>query len=1019
MLLTARRLLKRLSVDTINTMGRSLAKLSLQDPNSLSEIILDNICAYENFIEPVLGILIFWHPYALDILLWRALKLLSQTGKFMNLSIFLGALLSRFSTTLSIEAYLSTLLRIMLAGRSDTMSCLAYLLSRISGLEALEEWTEHQVLIKACADPIFFSVFSSTSLFTQTHSDFSRLTAALASTGYLAVFWVGIPRLVSQNTPILDQEFGCFKFSKNIKTSGQLLDSQRRLFLQYTDVLRLSGIKHLSVPDIIKNQSHILPYSQTDDSVHSIENTVIYRTLQDGAVDETSLASLFWSSPSWSLVEASDISANFHLPPDISIYDTNLYKAKLRKFPIPDEHFIFTHLWKRAVFSPVDAIFCANFLCIFITKVECDASMPAEINIETVVSTESHLVIEDSKRLLSAVLALPCNILPSLTQSESAELGIFLDTLLLALMSKLNWKQAIFNLFIFVMEDLLNTTTQKHEMAYIRRRNLLYMLSKMTRSFPRGRNEEKILATYLQSSIQLESSNDLKLVMRRYLHMLLQKEENQGTSDCDAQFSSKLAEIQQRVDYLAIETESQAMQVEDDDTFRREGVLESVPGTSSRDELNKLLLEEMQKEQQELKLHREAKQASKDDRKIHENQTPLASSTDAADAIEPSVLTAAFTQDLQCDSAKVTSEDKSLKASSIVAIAKSREALKGNSDQDTCKSSNNLDLSEQVTKRLKLDDIRDKALRHRQESELVGRIEGDHSQNSRHLSQRRLLHSEEIARRGDILDRHDTKQHVLSEDDSRYKGIFKHDNNKQKLQSLDERNYRARPVESFSVESKMPAREGQPGRQVSAKEINISQQDGLRSQDLVKIKEPLRTQEPARPQSRTDNHLQGDQMRAILRGKTDPLLRPPDYNNPRQNVAPKDRLDASRILKEDESRRPVEESRRSAEDERRLDYHQKRQDATRRLVDLERERLRQDDRRLLDDERRLIERQIPTEAAQRRQERTFFDALYHDDALSSFRRRPLPPPSRGRSPSIPPPPAVRSRNTSPRSRRRM
>ena len=490
--LSAKKLVKRLANETIVSVGRALAKLALRNPFVVSEVLLDSVAAYDNFITVVAEILKFWSPFSLDVLMYRAVKIL-RNRPANNLSLLLASICSRYPDVIDLESYVEMLMTLFIEDRSDSIECYSNLVSKMTGLEPLEEWSEEQIKVKAGPLSQFRHMFLNSKLFNphekSDNAHFAKLMDCLSRTGHVIPLLIALIQKtqMSYRVPVEDPETGEYHFlgsskQMTIKEIGKLIDVARDALMQQVDYMRLTigGSSDQGLLAFVDSFEHY--------GIPSPESFILGK-LFSKSVDSEEKTS-FWSLDLVDLINVSSVD-----------------------MPGSQRQLVYDFILPRMKLSIIDALFCGKFV----------ASLYA------------------SGKVTGAIFAdfakLPSIVLKYLSQNESVHLGYMLNVVLPSIQqpsgtesldsesaSEDSCAVSHVSLVITLFKDVVNilraTDALNSELDYIVRRNCMFFLIKMTNSFPYFVELGELMTFYFSTMAEIEVHNDLKLVMRRYLQML-------------------------------------------------------------------------------------------------------------------------------------------------------------------------------------------------------------------------------------------------------------------------------------------------------------------------------------------------------------------------------------------------------------------------------------------------------------------------------------------------------------------
>lgn len=186
------RILRRLSRENAKYLGRKLGKLMIQFPLKSSEIILEQVEAYPNMIQPIVDSLKYCSHLALDILLYQLMLRLSSSRHklkddgqhvalwFSALSSFTGAFCKRYQN-IDLQVIMQYIMNKLKDGQSFDLLILRELIRNMSGIEITKDISMDSIL-RTCGGPYLQSLYSnSTRLALEYTKSAMRLRKSLES----------------------------------------------------------------------------------------------------------------------------------------------------------------------------------------------------------------------------------------------------------------------------------------------------------------------------------------------------------------------------------------------------------------------------------------------------------------------------------------------------------------------------------------------------------------------------------------------------------------------------------------------------------------------------------------------------------------------------------------------------------------------------------------------------------------------------------------------------------------------
>ena len=156
-----KRMLRRLSKDNTKQYGRHLGKISHSNPGTVFNTILSQVQGYDNMIVPIVDMLKYASPMSFDVLSYVMLAQLSTPSKdrlkqdglnvslwMHSLSSFCGNLYKKYPSV-ELVGLLQYIANTLKSGQSLQLLLLRDLVTKMSGIEVLEDISHEQLLAQA------------------------------------------------------------------------------------------------------------------------------------------------------------------------------------------------------------------------------------------------------------------------------------------------------------------------------------------------------------------------------------------------------------------------------------------------------------------------------------------------------------------------------------------------------------------------------------------------------------------------------------------------------------------------------------------------------------------------------------------------------------------------------------------------------------------------------------------------------------------------------------------------------
>ena len=156
-----KRMLRRLSKDNTKQYGRHLGKISHSNPGTVFNTILSQVQGYDNMIVPIVDMLRYASPMSYDVLSYVMLAQLATPSKdrlkqdglnvslwMQSLSSFCGNLYKKYPS-IELVGLLQYIANTLKSGQSLQLLLLRDLVTKMSGIEVLEDISHEQLLAQA------------------------------------------------------------------------------------------------------------------------------------------------------------------------------------------------------------------------------------------------------------------------------------------------------------------------------------------------------------------------------------------------------------------------------------------------------------------------------------------------------------------------------------------------------------------------------------------------------------------------------------------------------------------------------------------------------------------------------------------------------------------------------------------------------------------------------------------------------------------------------------------------------
>lgn len=243
-----RKVMRRLTKDNVKQYGRLLAKLCHSNPVIVLPVILEQLQAYDNLIQPVVDALKYLTPLGFDVLSFVLVDCLANPSKdrlkedgtnlstwLQGLALFTGSLYRRYYNVVDPTGILTYLGKQMLDDSSFDLMVLSELLYRMGGVETGSNLSEAHVEALAGGVVLRAEVTLNETLQHQLKSIkkvSGKLVEVLIKSELLIPLWILLGQ--QRNTAIFTGDH------THVKLLCTLLDMGRKVLLQYTKLIENS-----------------------------------------------------------------------------------------------------------------------------------------------------------------------------------------------------------------------------------------------------------------------------------------------------------------------------------------------------------------------------------------------------------------------------------------------------------------------------------------------------------------------------------------------------------------------------------------------------------------------------------------------------------------------------------------------------------------------------------------------------------------------------------------------------------
>ena len=241
------RILRRLSRENVKHLGRKLGKLVTKCPLDVTKVILDQVEAYPNMIQPVVESLKYCSSLSLDVLLYQIICRLSSSkikvksdGQhvmmwFSSLSAFTGLLCRHFSRV-DLHAIMYYIVGRLKDGQNFDMLVFSEIIKNMTGIEIIRDVSDSGMMLSS-SGPYLRSTSNTLSACSLEHSRkcFSRLRNVLGSVHGDANLASSLLVLLAKSRKVIVSS----EASQQLKFISQWYDESHHVLVQYVSCLHM------------------------------------------------------------------------------------------------------------------------------------------------------------------------------------------------------------------------------------------------------------------------------------------------------------------------------------------------------------------------------------------------------------------------------------------------------------------------------------------------------------------------------------------------------------------------------------------------------------------------------------------------------------------------------------------------------------------------------------------------------------------------------------------------------------
>lgn len=244
-----RRIMRRLTKENVRQYGRLIAKIAHSNPTIVFPVILDQIQAYDNLIQPVVDSLKYLTPLDFDVLMFALIDSLANPNKerlkedgtnlslwLQGLAVFTGSLFRKYHATVDVEGMLQYIVNQLRDGNAFDLVILSELIFRMGGIESIANLSDAHVEALAGGPLLLSEVLHNASVATAASASIrpnkranAKLVQALVSSHLGIPLWILLAR--QRGVSSFRGERG------HLKLIGTLLDTGHAAFTQYSSLI--------------------------------------------------------------------------------------------------------------------------------------------------------------------------------------------------------------------------------------------------------------------------------------------------------------------------------------------------------------------------------------------------------------------------------------------------------------------------------------------------------------------------------------------------------------------------------------------------------------------------------------------------------------------------------------------------------------------------------------------------------------------------------------------------------------
>lgn len=241
------RILRRLSRENVKHLGRKLGKLITRCPLHVTKVVLDQIEAYPNMIQPVVDSLKYCGSLSLDVLLYHIIHRLSSSkikvksdGQhvmtwFSSLSAFTGLLCRHFSRV-DLHAIIYYIVGTLKDGQNFDMLVFSEIIKSMTGIQIIRDVSDSS-MISSSSGPYLRSTSNKVSIGSSEHSRkcLLRLRSVLSDVHGDANLASSLLVLLAKSRQVIVSS----EASQQLKFISQWYDESHHVLIQYISCLHM------------------------------------------------------------------------------------------------------------------------------------------------------------------------------------------------------------------------------------------------------------------------------------------------------------------------------------------------------------------------------------------------------------------------------------------------------------------------------------------------------------------------------------------------------------------------------------------------------------------------------------------------------------------------------------------------------------------------------------------------------------------------------------------------------------